>query len=259
MRIRFRVWLCVALALGAMPAAAQPWSDFYPPTSPPGSAFDPPIKVVTIQDNGEWSAIACTYYSDVMIRIPDSDSPAPDNAEIIPYQGATVPPRCTSANPVHGITLPTEGYALSGRNGRFLVFYFADAVGVGDFKIFDVKTGHLLFEDGDYYAGAVVTFRHGILLMHYNRGINGVCSLLSGDAGCWAKLLANGSIPRGAFVGPPSREACVKAYGFDPAKVRGYSFDGDPNILSYDVTLTLDLAGHAKVQPVGLLQCDAPP
>ncbi len=190
-------------------------------------------------------AVTCVFYNDVMIRMPGTDTPAPANATILPPTE-----NCGRGAPAHGIELLSEGSILYGRKGPFLVFMFADAVGAGYFTIFDVRTGHALFDDGvTSIASAKLT--NGLLEMRYNRGVNVPCSLFSDPDGCWFTLNAIGQIPRGVFAGPPPVEACAKTYGKEPQT--------DGSVLSYDAVLTLDGTGFAKVVPVGPLQCSPQP
>jgi hypothetical protein len=186
-----------------------------------------------------------------MIRMAGTDSPAPDNALVLPASA-----HCDRDTPSHGIVLQSGASNLDGRKGNFLVFRYVDQVSAGNFTVFDVHTGRTLFSDGVLHDITAVTLSPGILHMRYNRGINAPCSLLSDRDVCWTKLLASGQIPRGAFSGPPLLETCRKSYGSDSDDQRPPNLDEDPSIVSYDVALTLDSKGNATVKPVGPMQCD---
>jgi hypothetical protein len=237
MRNNLPVGIGLALTLIASSGAAQ---------VPAG--FDPPDKTVTIPSSTQppsGDAVTCVFYKDVMIRMPGTDTPAPGNAMILPPRAT-----CGRNAPGHGLQLLSDSLILYGRKGPFLVFVFDDAVGAGYFTIFDVRTGHALFDDG-VTSITSVKLTHGLLEMRYNRGVNASCSLFSDPDGCWSILNANGQIPRGVFTGPPPVAACAKTYG----KIS----DSDDSVLSYDAVLTLDDLGLAKVVPVGPLQCNPQP
>jgi hypothetical protein len=188
-----------------------------------------------------------------------TDTPAPDNAVIVPLTANAPLPNCSRSAPPEGIELQSSASGLDGRKGNFLLFQYVDQVGAGYFTVFDARTGHILFTDGILKGITAATLDRGILELRYNRGINATCSLLSDSTGCWAKLLASRQIPSGVFPGPPSIETCTKSYRSDPVDQRSPNPDADPSIVSYDAVLTLDSKGHAIVRPVGPLQCDPEP
>jgi hypothetical protein len=66
----------LALAFLAIPATAQTTM-----------GYNRPAKVLNIPPSGipgTGDAVSCTYYADAMIRISGTDTPAPDNALILP-------------------------------------------------------------------------------------------------------------------------------------------------------------------------------
>lgn len=235
----------LALILLATPAAAQTTI-----------GYAPSAKVLTIPSSTtppSGDAVTCTYYTDVMIRISGTDSPAPDNALILPALAS-----CGRSAPSHGIVLQSGGSGLDGRIGKFLVFELSDPTGASSFTIFNVRNGNQLFHDGlsgSLYGITTVKVTQGILHMRYSRGVNITCSLLSDRDGCWSQLLANGVVPRGAFPGPPSIETCKKNYKSAQIGLMPPTTDDDPSIISYEVDLTLDSKGNATAKPVGALAC----
>jgi hypothetical protein len=236
----------LVLALLTTPAAAQT------------AGYDPPTKMVNIPPSGlpgSGDGVTCTYYGDVMIRVSGTDTPAPDNALILPSSS-----RCGRSAPSHGMELQSGASDLAGRKGNFLVFGLSDPTGATAFTVFNVQNGRQLFQDGLLgYHGMSIKMSGDILYMRYLRGVNTTCSLLSDRDGCWSQLLANGVVPRGAFSGPPSLETCKKSYDSDPVDQRSPNPDNDPSIISYEVALTLDSKGNAIVKPVGALRCDPMP
>lgn len=216
--------------------------------------FDQPAKVLTVPPNLDNDAVTCTFYADVMVRVSGTDTPAPDDAMLLPRPVAPSGAAC-AAQPSHAVELPSTGFDLSGRKGNFLVFEASDPTGAGGMIIFDARSGRKLFEDGESSIIAVAVTQ-GALRLRYTRAVNASCSLLANRDGCWSTLLASGQIPRGVFPGPPAREICATTYrpNGSPA-VPG----DDPSMVSYPVSLTLDSAGHASVQAVGPIGCDPMP
>jgi hypothetical protein len=215
--------------------------------------FDTPANVITIPANGDQDAITCTFYTDVMIRISGTDTPAPDNAMLLQRQAA--PAEIACAKPLGGVELPTSGFDLSGRKGNFLIFEATDPTGASELIVFDALSGRKLFDDGESRITAAEDTQ-GTLRLRYIRAINGTCSLLADRNGCWSALLASGQIPRGVFPGPPTRETCARSYrqAASPAVP-----DDDPSMISYPVAVTLDGSGHASVRVAGPIGCDPMP
>jgi hypothetical protein len=215
--------------------------------------FDTPVKVITIPASGDQDAVTCIFYADVMIRISGTDTPAPDNALLLPHPAAPAAIAC--AKPSRGVALPSSGFDLSGRKGDFLIFEASDPTGASELIVFDALSGRKLFDDGESSITGVADIQ-GTLRLRYIRAINGSCSLLADRDGCWAALLAGGQIPRGVFSGPPARETCARSYRLAASPAVP---DDDPSMISYPVALTLDSAGHASVRSMGPIGCDPMP
>jgi hypothetical protein len=238
--------ITAALATAALIAAPQ--------ISRAAPRFDTPAKVVTIPANGDQDAITCTFYADIIVRIAGTDTPAPENASLLQRPAAPAAFAC-AGQPSGGVTLPTEGFDLSGRKGNFLIFEATDPSGASALIIFDARSGRKLFADGES-AITSVEDTQGTLQMRYIRAINGTCSLLTDRNGCWAALLGSGQIPRGVFPGPPALATCAKTYRqAEPPTVP----NDDPSLVSYPAALTLDSAGHASLRSSGPIGCDPMP
>jgi len=255
MRNKFKAfWMAaIALAIASVAMAAAPTL-----------GFETPAKTVmlpssTVPPTG--GAVTCVFYHDVMVRVSGTDTASPGNAMILPQ-----PADCGGSKP-NGLELPSSGFAFVGRLGDFLVFELADPSGASLFAIFNLRNGKKLYQDGvfgaDGYLGVygitAVNLAQGIVQMRYLRGVNTSCSLLSDRDGCWARLLANGDVPRGVFAGPPSIESCMKDYENGRIGLMPPIPADDPSIVSYDVALTLDSNGNAKVHPFGAPRCDPMP
>lgn len=224
--------------------------------------FDLPAKKIHISSTKPYigDGADCIYYSDVMIYIPGTDGPSPANATIVP-DAATA--RCSRTPPSKGITVHSEGYFPVGRKGRFLLFAYVDWIDFDSFLIFDAHDGHELFQDGFSGNLTAVRLTHGVLHLHYTRGVDLTCSLMLDRDRCWSEAIATGQIPHGAFSAPPSLANC-KANYFFPGSIPASTTDphwkldeNDPSVVYYDVDLTLDINGHATVQTMGNLKCAA--
>jgi hypothetical protein len=253
MRINLGLWLCAALMVAAMPAVAQPAPD-----------FDQPVKTVTVSTS-YMSSVTCIYYRDVMIQTLSADLAAPGaGAFILPDHKANALIPCQVVTQLQAgiISVSSQGSEIVfiGRKGRFLILGFSGPAGI---QIFDVTSGRSLFEDGLYGSVGAVTLKNGVLRMRYSRAVGAQCSLVTDNAGCWAKIVASGALPHGVFVWPPPSEICRKSYSrafdqiYGAARSDNYNYDY-PSVVSYAVDLTLDDAGHAVRRPAGPLQCNLP-
>jgi hypothetical protein len=202
--------------------------------------FDPPLQVVTLPSTGHGDEVICTYYADLLI---------------VRRVGSLPLTQCGHHEPANGIDLPTQGNYFWGRKDIFLLFNAADPSGAGGFAIFDADNGHRLFQDSAAADNWIksVDISNNILRMHYIRGINADCSLLSDGKRCWEHLIESGQIPRGFFAGPPPGTICADSYRASHAR------QDDPNLLSYEVALVLDRRGRAQSRPLSAIHCEPVP
>ena len=186
-----------------------------------------------------------------MIRESGTDTPEPDAATII--TGAH--PACTAARPAGGLPLPTKGYALLGKIGRFVVFSATDPNGAVPFMVIDTLNGRAIYADGTsanrgFHA---VSVEHGTLHLRYTRGFNASCSIVKDPAGCWARLIAEGKISPAMVHAVPSAQRCAASY-----KAMRATPD-DPSVIIYDVEMTIDVAGKTRVLSRGVVGCEPVP
>ncbi len=198
----------------------------------------------------------CTYYPDLMIRQTQTDTPDPSDATIVPFPGAGPRPACSVAPVANAVPLKTNGYYLIGRKGPYLIFAVADPSGAQDFQVIDAGSGRQIFADSRTSTGfQSVDVENGALHLRYARAVNGSCSIVKDGSACWAKMVRAGAIPRDMAQSSPSVQACAAAYrkGKSPAPAM------TPSIIFYDVDMTLDTAGKAKVNSRGAVGCEAMP
>jgi hypothetical protein len=191
-----------------------------------------------------------------MIRETHTDTPDPGAATVVPFPGTEPRPVCGAASPARGVPLKTNGYYLIGKKGPYLVFAAADPNGAQDFKVIDAGAGRQIFADSRRWTGfESVDVENGALHLRYTRAVNGPCSIVADGSACWAKMVRVGAIPRDMVQSPPSVQACAAAYrkGKSPAPAMA------PSIILYDVDMTLDTAGKAKVNLRGAVGCEPMP
>jgi hypothetical protein len=220
--------------------------------------FDRPAMVRKVPPKSEADPVGeimCTYYPDLMVRETGTDTPDPNDTTLLPLTAGGSRPPCDAVHRPHEITLKTEGFSLLGRKGPFLLFSATDPNGAVPFMAIDARSGGVIFTDGTaadrgFHA---VTVRNGVLHLRYTRGFNASCSIMQDAAGCWSKLVAEGKIPHDMAQLFPLPNLCAAAYKADKAPA------DDPSVVTYDVEMTLDLAGNAQVLSHGAVGCAAVP
>lgn len=219
--------------------------------------FDRPVAIRHVpprSGDDPIGEIRCTYYPDFMVRETGTDSPAPGPAGLIPAADPSRRAPCDAAPAGREITLDTADFFLLGRKGPFLVFEAADPNGAIPFAVLDARTGRTIHADGVKPDGLQsVTLDGGRLNLRLTRAFNGSCSVLKDGPGCWAKLVREANIPARLAQSPPPLPACAAAY--DQAKVAA----DDPNLITYDVDMSIDLSGQVQVTALGAIGCEPMP
>lgn len=231
--------LSAALLAGA-PALAQK----------PGATFDRPASTKRLQAKPDSPQTICTIYADAMVR-ETQDGPSSENALLV--RGANG--ACAAKAPASAIEMETEGLALVGRKGDYLVFSAIDPNGATDFSVIDARTGKVVLKDATYgspefrsanAAGDVVT-------LAYRRGINAPCSLLQSGARCWGSLVDDGKVPDSLARPAPAPALCAASYK------RAKSPKDNSSIVAFDVETTIDGAGKVTTLSKGAAICDPLP
>ncbi len=218
--------------------------------------FDKPLATRTVPamtDAEEGNELRCTYFRDFLIREKGTDTPAPGAAVIIPVTKTAAQPPCKTAAGAE-IPLKTENFSLVGRKGGYLLFQATDPNGAVPFMVIDAATGKTIFTDGMVEEQLrAVTLANGILHLRYTRGTNGSCSLLSQGKTCWDQMVTEGIVPPELAQSPLPTQACMVSYRRDKAP------KDDPSIVTFDVDMTLDLAGKVQVISRGKVGCSPMP
>ena len=238
-------WLGLIMATLALAWPPASWSDA---DSVFAKSLDRPTLVRRVKPKSD-DEIACTYYADVMVRESGVDTPEPSDAVLVPLRNGRRP-ACAIGRIAGGTMLKTEGYALIGRKGPFLIWDVSDPNGAMPFMIMLASSGRILLEDGltpAIGAHRTASLQNGKLRLAYRRGFNAPCSLVKNAGDCWAKIVAADKAPTAmAPLGrtPPMCKAAYHGVGAD-----------DPSVLLYDVDLTLDTAGHVTALARGPASC----
>jgi hypothetical protein len=218
--------------------------------------FDRPLATKTVlatSDAQEGNELRCTYYRDFLIREKGTDTPTPDAAVIIALPKPAAQPPCKTAT---GAKLPlaTANFSLIGRKSGYLMFEATDPNGAIPFMIIDAATGKTIYTDSmveDQMRS--VTLDNGVLHLKYTHGMNGSCSLASGDKTCWDKLVADKTIPPELARSPLPTQACQDSYRREKTPA------DDPSVVTFDVDMTLDQSGKVEVISRGKPGCNPMP
>lgn len=216
--------------------------------------FDAPARIATVpaRPGSDLGQIKCTYYDRFIVQETGTDNPEPAPATIIPRSGDLKAAACANTHAPAAIRLETQGLYLLGKKEAFMFFEAADPLGSVGFKIFDAKSGRLLFVDSKTGEG-IQTARadHGQLHFGFMRGINGSCSLVAGKMACWKIIAKEGNIP--PSVSAPDAAACAAKY------VKEKSPADNPSIVSYEVTVTIQPSGKSMAAASGVSGCEPMP
>jgi hypothetical protein len=220
-------------------------------------SLDRPTSTKIVRPKSDSDAvgqITCTYYADLMVRETGTDSPDPNDATLVPLTKGAPRPGCSAASLPGAIALKTEGYALEGRKGGFLIWDVSDPNGAEPFMVMDARTGRSLFEDGlspSLGLRRTAALQNGVLRLTYTRGVNAPCSIAQDAQGCWSKLVAAGGVPKTMTALTRAPSACLAAYRHTPKD--------DPSVVTYTVDMTLDSGGAATVLAHGAVECQPQP
>ena len=214
---------------------------------------DRPLRTQTIQD-ADGDEIICTYYPDLVVRVTQTNTPAPGDATLIHV--SKHPPAC-SVKAVAGTLLKTRGSSYIARRDAYLFFEEADPNGATGFSVIDARTGRAIVEDstlaGISAGGSipVIAATPVSLTMGYRRAVNMACSIIAEPARCWAAFTRdrrNAVPPTIARLAPPVW-ACAHSYAL------GKVDRNDPSIVAYEVLVNWKRGAGLRVQTTGPVSC----
>lgn len=186
--------------------------------------YDPPAEQRRVA-GPEGRETVCTTFSDVTL-IEQFDGPT----GLAPVLVADPKGRCAAPRPGTGVALELDGMAFAGRVGPMMIFSQMDAHGAVDIAVAEVILDKkVVFRDAAVGEPLIRKAEIGrsAFLLGYVRGINASCSLLKDAAGCWAKLIDEGKVPREMAEMAPDGSICLKSYAAENAPL------DDPSIVTW--------------------------
>ena len=227
--------ILVTCALGAGPALA---------------AFDAPMstKKSTAADGRE---TICTDYGDHAV-IETRDGPAAEAAILVSGDGV----RCGAEAAKRGLPLATSDMALEGRVGPVLLFTQMDGHGAVGFVAIAVNDGRVVLKEalvGSPSFRSTQLRRDGSVILTYRRGVNAPCSLQQNAGKCWARMVAEGSVPAGLAKQAPQASACTKAYAAMSAPRDA------PSIAEWNQETIIEYEGAVTSRPTSAVACGVQP
>ena len=238
-----RVLMLVCLILAdIVPALARD------PIDAGAAQFDRPVTTQRLPPKSTRDPVGehrCTYYKDFMIRETGTETPAPAAASLTPIGPAN--PLCDATG---GLPLPTAGFSFLGRKGPFLFFRATSPNGAMPFLILNAADGRVIYADSQFGDGLrAASPKPASLDLHYTRGVNGSCSVYKEGPTCWARMLNEGKVPRVLALLQPPVQVCGTSY-------RKFNVPSNvPTLIYYDVHVTLQLSGKARVNARGAPSC----
>ena len=205
--------------------------------------FDKPLAA-----DPEVGVQRCTYYADLTVRETQTDSPGTGPTYLLHGGAGAKRAACGPG----GRKLNTSEQAFVGRKGGFLFFVPTDANGAETFEVLSVNDGSKLYDDvmvPEAFKSASVA--GGVLHLVYTRGYDGSCSLLTGGAACWTKMMKEGRFAKAISERAPPVAACQAGYNATGAKEAATS----TSEVMYDVDVTIEAGKKAVVNSRGVLGC----
>ncbi|OAH22449.1 hypothetical protein LPC10_00980 [Methylorubrum sp. B1-46] len=229
----------ILAAVSVAPTAAEGWG---------AARFDPPKTIETATD-AQGRQITCTVYPDLVIRESDTDTPAPEDAALIPIRGGP-PVACRAVPGPSARRLETGGQRFLGRADGFLVFEDASTNGTMPFAVIDAATGRRLFTDTSTYDGIDrFAVEGGVLRLGFRRGVQGACSIPQQGAACWARIVREEKLPPPVAALPGPAKACAEAYRVGKAPKDTQSIVSFPVRLVWTGSLMVEADGPVRCLP----------
>ena len=184
-RRKFAVTMLPFALAATTPALAQ---DYYPEQR----FFDKPEAVLAIGEDGSDpdKAMRCTYFSDLLIRETQTNSPGFGPTFLTPREAGSARPACTASLSVRATRLATSSQGLIGRKSGFLFFSATDAPGSEPFEVYRARDGKSLYTDTrepDHWK--FLTVAGDALTFSYMRAVDGTCSIPQNGVVCWNKII----------------------------------------------------------------------
>ena len=237
----------VLLAALSAPVAAAPGD-------PAGPAYDKPVA--TKKAKSRKFETVCVYFADFMVkqRTPLQGEGGPETPAIVRAKDAPCAEAKAAGEALVKATEDIATTAFAGRKGPFLIFD-AGLDQNRDFAVIDAASGRLLHSDTAGFGARIdgADLDNGALVLRYRRDItpSELCSLMTKNRECWARVVADKKLPAGAPTQAPAAQICAASY-----KTAGAKPDQDSR-LEIPVTVRIDAAGKPDVKAAGAVKCEA--
>ena len=248
----------LAFALVASHGRAAPQQTVSDPTIEPRikALFDQPMSSARAvlpsrpNDPNSLGVVRCYYYPDLTVKELDYGDHGDTAISVTPFAVGSVRPRCGKQNDPGEIVLPGgEASYFIGTKGGFL--YVGSTMKPG-LVIYDGRTGKAIYSDqASDDSPTSFSVENGILTLQYTHVAQTNCSILTGGQNCWAKFAHDTHLPQPVAKLPPPLAACEAGYNHSANSVRD-----TPSVIFYNVTMTLDKKGQAKVLSRGVVSCE---
>ena len=249
--------MIILVAIGS--GAARPKSPPDPLIEPKIRAlFDQPREVIRTvlpprpDDSGQMGVVRCFYYPDFTVKELDYGEHGDLAVSVTRASSGAAEPKCGRQND------PGE-VALAGGSGGYLIgvkeafVYIVSTLGADTtpFAIYDGRTGKKLYNDqSSLDSPKQLSVEDGVLALTYVHGAQAGCSILLGGQTCWAQFARDAHLPQPIAKLPPPILACEAGYAASPVSSRA-----TPSVIFYEVAMTLDKKGQAKILSRGAISC----
>ena len=260
--MRVAVYACLLTTLAVFPGhGATP--EFQPdPTIEPHirALFDQPVNFIRTvlpprpNDPNPRGVVRCYYYPDFTVKELDYGDHGDTAISVTPMPAGAVRPPCGKQNDRSEIVLPggEAGY-LVGVKGIFVFVVSTMGMNTTPFSIYAGRTGKTLYSDETSDDSPKrLAIEAGVLTMTYPHGAQAGCSILTDGQACWAQFARKARLPQAIARLPPPVAACEAGYANSSIRPTRNA----ASVIFYDVTMTLDSKGQAKVLTRGAITCD---
>ncbi len=208
-------------------------------------------------ESGPRGVARCYAYPDFTVKEIDYGDHGDTAISVTPAAPGAVRPPCGKQDDQGEVVLPGgQASYLVGVKGDFV--YVESAIGMNTvpFNLYDGRSGRTLYSDqSSSDSPKKLAVEAGVLTLAYTHGaqaegVQARCSILAGGQACWTQFARAAHLPQAIAKLPPPAAACEAGYASPTLSPRAA-----PSVVFYDVTMTLDNKGQAKVLTRGTLTC----
>lgn len=209
-------------------------------------------------ENADTAHYVCSYYRDWFVKDVGFGGKGDGIVSAAPLIPGGPKPECGPAKAAGERLILRDNHAGGYVGGLLFMGSGMGADGVEPFAIARIADGHPVYSDGESIMSSAhpmkVSFASGILTLTFTRGVVGPCSILQGGQTCWARFAREMHLARELAQRPAPVATC--AAGLKMSDVHPYpDSDHSSSVISYDVTMTIDMNGNTNVLSRGPFSC----